>query len=114
MTEYIEREQARQVICGWCEYDTCPGYDNYWDKCDAKRRLNDIPTADVKPVVRGEWRLYSPLTDAYECNNCGYQVIDESFRTNFCPNCGADMRPEYGVEMGTDDDQSRPHKSHDG
>ena len=50
--------------------------------------------ADVRPVVRGKWRLYSPLTDTYECDKCGYQVIDESFRTNFCPNCGADMREE--------------------
>ena len=48
--------------------------------------------ADVRPVVRGKWRPYSPLTDTYECDKCGYQVIDEIFRTNFCPNCGADMR----------------------
>ena len=52
--------------------------------------------ADVRPVVRGKWRLYSPLTDTFECDKCGYQVIDESFRTNFCPNCGADMRAEEG------------------
>ena len=48
--------------------------------------------ADMRPVVRGKWRPYSPLTDTYECDKCGYQVIDESFRTNFCPSCGADMR----------------------
>ena len=48
--------------------------------------------ADVRPVVRGKWRPYSPLTDTYECDKCGYQVIDEIFQTNFCPNCGADMR----------------------
>ncbi len=53
--------------------------------------INGIPIADVKPVVRGEWRLYSPFTDTYECDKCGYQVIDGSFRTNFCPWCGADM-----------------------
>lgn len=51
-------------------------------------------SADVRPVVRGEWRLYSPLTDTFECDKCGYQVIDESFRTKFCPNCGATMLPE--------------------
>ena len=50
--------------------------------------------ANVRPVVRGKWRIYSPLTDTYECDKCGYQVIDESFRTNFCPNCGADMMEE--------------------
>ena len=56
--------------------------------------IDDSPTIDAVPVVRGKWRLYSPLTDTYECDKCGYQVIDESFRTNFCPNCGADMREE--------------------
>lgn len=54
--------------------------------------MNEVPAADVRPVVRGKWRPYSPLTDTYECDKCGYQVIDEIFRTNFCPNCGADMR----------------------
>lgn len=59
-------------------------------------RLNkQIENLDnVRLVVRGKWRLYSPLTDTFECDKCGYQVIDESFRTNFCPNCGADMREE--------------------
>jgi hypothetical protein len=51
-----------------------------------------IPAADVRPVVRATWRRYSPFTDTYECSNCGEQVIDQQFRTNFCPNCGADMR----------------------
>ena len=50
--------------------------------------------ADVAPVRHGRWRLYSPLTDSYECDKCGYQVIDESFRTNYCPNCGAKMDAE--------------------
>lgn len=56
-----------------------------------RQAILDLPAADVRPVVRGKWRLYSPLTDTYECDKCGYQVIDESFRTNFCPNCGAMM-----------------------
>ena len=59
-----------------------------------KALINMQPTIDAVPVVRGKWRLYSPLTDTYECDKCGYQVIDESFRTNFCPNCGADIREE--------------------
>ena len=42
----------------------------------------------------GKWRLYSPFTDTYECDECGYQVIDESFCTNYCPNCGATMEGE--------------------
>lgn len=62
--------------------------------------INSIPytTADVRPVVRGIWEkqdanfvcndvgLYSA---AYKCNRCGKLNIAE---TNYCPNCGADMR----------------------
>ena len=67
--------------------------------------------ADVRPVVRGKWRLYSPLTDTYECDKCGYQVIDESFRTNFCPNCGADMRePPKEEQFGKTEQLIEPPK----
>jgi len=54
-------------------------------------RLQSIPAADVRPVVRGRWKIFSPFTDTFACDQCGYQVIDESFRTNFCPDCGALM-----------------------
>ena len=35
----------------------------------------------------------------YECTKCGYHVRNDVFasvenRSNFCPNCGADMRGE--------------------
>ena len=68
------------------ELPTAKRWDGHTEK-DVTRLLS----LDVQPVVRGKWRLYSPLTDTYECDKCGYQVIDESFRTNFCPNCGARM-----------------------
>ena len=48
----------------------------------------------VKPV-RGEWvpeeKIYrSPLALNYRCSQCG----ETSRKTNFCPNCGCDMRGE--------------------
>ena len=115
MAEYIEREafleQKREQYCKDCarrkgmkngKYKTL--YEIGEAPCracgidDMLNDVEDFPAADVRPVVRGKWRLYSPLTDTYECDKCGYQVIDESFRTNFCPNCGADMREErYGT-----------------
>ena len=82
MAEYIEREAALEAAKKSHLY------------FDIKPIINSIPAADVRPVARGKWRLYSPLTDTYECDKCGYQVIDESFRTNFCPSCGAYMRPQ--------------------
>ncbi len=92
MAEYIEREQARQVICGWCEYDTCLADDYYWNKCDAKGRLDAIPSADVKPVVHGHW-VYAVDSDiqlgSYRCSACGNC---SPHVTNYCGLCGADMR----------------------
>ena len=70
MTEYIERELARQVICGWCEYDSCLADDYYWNKCDAKRRLDDIPSADVVRVVR--------------CKECKHRQYDAIFGKSWC------------------------------
>ena len=48
----------------------------------------------VEPV-RGEWvpeeKIYrSPLALNYRCSQCG----ETSRKTNFCPNCGCDMRGE--------------------
>ena len=44
----------------------------------------------------GEWRIDEPgesgLGTIYKCPYCKYKV--EFVPTNFCPNCGADMRGE--------------------
>jgi rubrerythrin len=90
--EYIERKTAYSLAKKVCKaVDSNPRVSLPRIILDL---IDDLPAADVRPVVRGEWRPYSPLTDTYECDKCGYQVIDESFRTNYCPNCGADMREE--------------------
>ena len=69
--------------------------------------INEEPTADVKPIVYGKWiYLYDfDGLEICECNKCGVSqefdggIFDvNSRRTNFCPNCGADMREERGVE----------------
>jgi len=85
MAEYIEREAALDCLHLVC-VPQCRKY--------AQKEIKKIPAADVAHVRHGRWRLYSPLTDTYECDKCGYQVIDESFRTNYCPNCGAKMEGE--------------------
>ena len=64
--------------------------------CD---NINDIPAADVEPVVRGEWTmLTADLTDwsreTYvhwlKCSLCGKAVPLRS-KSKFCPHCGAHM-----------------------
>ncbi len=56
--------------------------------------IDDIPTADVRENVKGEWILRKDTT---ECSNChtkwrNYRGLISTF--SFCPDCGADMRGE--------------------
>lgn len=92
MDDYIKREDALSEMakaeCG-LEYEECTDC-----SCSYICRIRDIPSADVRENVRGEWM---PDLDydgedewlIWECSNCGQ--LTES-QTNFCPYCGADMR----------------------
>lgn len=54
--------------------------------------LSDIPAADVRPVVWGEWK-HSESAGLYTCSVCGqYGTVHDALDYNFCPHCGADMR----------------------
>ena len=59
--------------------------------------LNDVPAADVKPVLRARWEICS---DGYYpfCSNCRNEPQGRSL-TDFCPNCGADMRGQFGTDI---------------
>ena len=60
---------------------------------DMANMVKDAPT--VEPV-RGEW-IGVEFDMFFECSNCGYST---DYRlTNFCPNCGADMRGEKNDGM---------------
>ena len=57
--------------------------------------LEDMPPADVAPVVHAYW---IPQKENHEfkevwmkCSACGYPVSKWTGNTNFCPNCGAIM-----------------------
>ena len=55
--------------------------------------VEDYPAADVRQNVRGDWFYQNPLfIDTIMCSVCGYNLPSDEFKTNFCPNCGADMR----------------------
>ena len=51
---------------------------------------------DLQEIKHGEWIADEPKATGYgtiyECTFCGYEV--EFKPTNYCPNCGADMRGE--------------------
>lgn len=54
--------------------------------------LDDIPTADVAPVVHGRWKTNSDRPDTLICSvcKCGFDMWKHDPH-NFCPNCGARM-----------------------
>ena len=54
-----------------------------------------IPSADVAEIRHGEW--VKDEDGCMICSECGYpdeinQISGEFMRSNFCPDCGADMR----------------------
>jgi len=61
---------------------------------NAERLVTRFPTADVEPVVRGEW-VSIPSSDlstgcAYECSVCK-KMRYGSYMPNYCQCCGAKM-----------------------
>lgn len=102
MAEYIEK-QAATTIPGLPkehrEYQTFnldDAFEAGW--YELQRCIEEIPPADVRPVVRGKWIEWWPSDCAlimtgeemlWMCSECTAKLSDQS---SFCPNCGADMR----------------------
>ena len=104
MAEYIEREAAMTVPVlpkEYREYQTFnldDAYEQGWD--DALKNLENIPAADVAPVIRGAWNLlrHDKFSDVFQCSECGRKVsmtkgkdVVEQFP--YC-HCGAAMKME--------------------
>ena len=95
MAEYIEREAAIESIMSEPPDAHYPHW--YADKIKA------IPAADVAPVRHGQW-IYNIESGEYVCSACGENALSfrkdtfygidlyETCLTDYCPNCGADMR----------------------
>lgn len=53
---------------------------------------NNIPPADVAPVVHGKWEYIGTdkMGNVFRCSNCASRIgLDKE--TDYCPNCGAQM-----------------------
>lgn len=88
MTDYISREAVLEFV----EPDARPFL---------AERINSIPAADVRPVVRGKWtRRKSKLYTM--CSACGYGYSNYHYHEveefKFCPNCGAMMEASDGKD----------------
>lgn len=64
-----------------------------------KELIDEAPTAEVRENVKGEWihdgKFFKGGYGWMHCSACGRKEVDcPAGRTNFCPNCGANMRGE--------------------
>ena len=95
MDDYIKREDVERLICSEC----CIGFCQK-NMCRIINRLKEeIPAADVRENVRGEWverkDIYPHKPDGeitswtYKCSRCNQL---SQLKYDFCFNCGADMR----------------------
>lgn len=94
MAEYIDREaflkDTEIRYCLPCQEagKDCNGL--YCRACwvdDMMKDVDDVPTADVAPVIRGCWTRYS--TTMMSCSVCGRHTARHKF--SYCPHCGAIM-----------------------
>lgn len=97
MTEYIRREDVLEILHK-VRYECVYNRQNvmYDGKVDAYKalvaRFKETPAADVRPVVRGQWvQVMGKYDWMVKCSRCNGVPLETS---NFCPNCGADMREE--------------------
>lgn len=92
MDEYIKKQDVLNKIC---DENCAKLYDGTCNNCRIPQIISEInPSADVRPVVRGEWiecfEDYRKQLAGDRCSICGFEHYGS--RYNFCPNCGADMR----------------------
>lgn len=110
MAEYIKLEAAIAIIeekqkelCPVGRYGRGYVYGSDREKYDAWDEIIDalenIPSADVAPVVHGRWihSRYEDCSEQFErvkCSQCNHEAYAMAFYVrggNYCPKCGAKM-----------------------
>ena len=108
MTEYIEREKARELIKNFFKgvIDDGKPFDPVDDGILLARAVDLIRPADVRPNAKGAWKWLTPAeakqhaplgivssAENWICSECKtYKTFGPKNRPNFCDKCGADMR----------------------
>lgn len=96
--EYIKRSDALNEINDHCVMAPV------WNKLLALTAINQIPNADVAPVIHAKWeprkdfRGFVTCSACHECNV--YDDWSVSGKWKYCPDCGAKM----DLEVETDAD----------
>ena len=94
--EYISKEAALACFSDWIDRY---GHEHTAEEMVEYQRIEDLPAADVRPVVKARWYWDNYKYD-WCCSNCFHHADhridkDDVFKEpsfSFCPNCGADMR----------------------
>lgn len=86
---YLKLKDAIEVVRETVVRETVA--DEYIENILELRLLDKSLTIDVRENIRGEW--ISTGFMEVKCSNCK-ETFHELESTNFCPNCGADMRGE--------------------
>lgn len=102
MAEYIERAAAENLF-----YIVDPENDGSdggtiilmpgtYNSAEIEAMLENLPTADVAPVVHGEWYQcfedWRQQQEGNKCSVCGFEYYGTGMlRFRYCPNCGAKM-----------------------
>lgn len=95
MADYISRQAA---INAFCEYECGKGFTTATCDCECGKIFNEIPAADVRENVRGEWIRHNEIKNVYggiyiECSECGEKYVVQHIEDEkYCRNCGFDMR----------------------
>ena len=96
----IDAYAFEEYHCNGCPYrreGSCTSDDPI---CATIDDLREAPTVDAVEVVHGRWigmeeeiwgRNVSMVT-MWQCSACGVSQTTLFGRSNYCPNCGADMR----------------------
>lgn len=88
-TDYITKESALSCFHDWIDRY---GHEHTADEMVEYQRIEDLPVADVRPMVRGKWKHDgSDWKNRFICDQCGYKWFFNAEEAHFCPNCGADM-----------------------
>ena len=103
MSDYISRQAAIEAV-EKCQQYKVSKEDYAVDFAEVKTELMMLPTADVRENVRGEWLPMKRFGGEkgqkpdVMCSVCHAPALWLGtlgcIRSNYCPNCGADMRGE--------------------
>lgn len=100
-------EERKKPICLYCGYEMkLHNAHNHWwyrcinEECRSGSPIKNLPDEAYNAATqradrpKGKWaRVLDIHHERYWCSEC-MGIADK--RSNFCPNCGADMRSNHG------------------